>query len=153
MFNFPRLILGLSAAGLILAGCSSFPAMTDKDNTAAAASEALQLTDTSWMMKLPKNSQCDVPPMIEFGEKQASGDMGCNRFTASYSVDGTKIQFDQVAATLRMCGPEYMKLEDQMQNLLNAARSAKQTKTALTFFDEDGKEILTLVPEEAGACE
>lgn len=104
-------------------------------------------------MKLPKNSQCDVPPMIEFGEKQASGDMGCNRFTASYSVDGTKIQFDQVAATLRMCGPEYMKLEDQMQNLLNAARSAKQTKTAITFFDEDGKEILTLVPEEAGACE
>lgn len=52
--NFPRLILGLSAAGLILAGCSSFPAMTDKDNTAAAAGEALQLTDTSWMMKLPK---------------------------------------------------------------------------------------------------
>ncbi len=153
MSNFPRLILGLSAVGLILAGCSSFPAMTDKDNTAAAAGEALQLTDTSWMMKLPKNSQCDVPPMIEFGEKQASGDMGCNRFTASYSVDGTKIQFDQVAATLRMCGPEYMKLEDQMQNLLNAARSAKQTKTALTFFDEDGKEILTLVPEEAGACE
>ena len=57
-------------------------------------------------------------------------------------IDGEKIRFDQVAVTMKMCAPEYMALESEMLNLLNNARSAKQTKDALTFFDADGKAII-----------
>ena len=51
-----------------------------------------------------------------------------------------------------MCGPEFMKLEDQMLTILRDARTVEMTEKELTFFDADGKKIQTLVPEVAGAC-
>lgn len=51
-----------------------------------------------------------------------------------------------------MCGPEFMKLEDQMLTILRDARTVEMTEKGLTFFDANGKEIQTLVPEVAGAC-
>lgn len=43
-----------------------------------------------------------------------------------------------------------MKLEDQMLTILRDARTVEMTEKGLTFFDADGKEIQTLVPEVAG---
>ena len=137
-----------SLSVLALTGCGALT--TGK--TAVADTPSLKLTDTSWMMQLPKGSQCEVPPMIEFSDGQATGDLGCNRFTGNVVIDGEKIRFDQVAVTMKMCAPEYMALEGEMLNLLNKASSAKQTKDALTFFDADGKAIITLIPEVAGSC-
>ena len=45
-----------------------------------------------------------------------------------------------------------MKLEDQMLTILRDARTVEMTEKGLTFFDVNGKEIQTLVPEVAGAC-
>ncbi len=141
-----------AATVLALAGCST----TSTAGSAApkpSESSSLQLNNTSWMMKLPKNSQCEVPPMIEFSDDRASGDLGCNRFDGVVKISGNHLEFDQVAVTMKMCAPQYMTLENQMLNMINNARSAKQTKDTLTFFDADGKELLTLVPEVAGACD
>lgn len=145
-----------SAAALVavlaLAGCGT-ASTAGSAAQEKAASASLQLNNTSWMMKLPKNSQCEVPPMIEFYDNRASGDLGCNRFDGVVKIDGSRIEFDQVAVTMKMCAPQYMTLESQMLNVINNTRSARQTKDALTFFDANGKELLTLVPEVAGACD
>ena len=102
-----------SLSVLALTGCSALT--TGK--TAVADTPSLKLTDTSWMMQLPKGSQCEVPPMIEFADGKATGDLGCNRFTGNVVIDGEKIRFDQVAVTMKMCAPEYMALEGEMLNL------------------------------------
>lgn len=157
MIIIRRAVPALAAAAcLMLAGCASLTSLTMPTATpdkSTASAETLHLANTSWMLPLPKGSQCEVPPMIEFSDTQASGDLGCNRFTGSVKIDGNRIAFDQVAVTMKMCAPQYMALESQMLNMLNHARSATQTKDSLTFFDEDGQKLLQLVPEVAGACD
>ena len=108
---------------------------------------------TNWMLPLPEKSDCDTPPVLEFlSGNRLAGDLGCNRASGSFQFDGHNILFDKIATTRRMCGPEFMKLEDQMLTILRDARTVEMTEKGLTFFDANGKEIQTLVPEVAGAC-
>ena len=36
--------------------------------------------------------------------------------------------------------------------MMSGARSVKPAEKGLTFLDADGKELMTMVPEMAGAC-
>lgn len=137
--------LALAAAlSTVLAGCSS---------TTTTKAEPVVLENTNWMLPLPEKSECDTPPVLEFlSGNRLAGDLGCNRASGSFQFNGHNILFDKVATTRRMCGPEFMKLEDQMLTILRDARTVEMTEKGLTFFDADGKEIQTLVPEVAGAC-
>lgn len=110
------------------------------------------LKNTSWMMQLPKESDCEAAPYIEFTDKKVAGDMGCNSFSAQYTLDGSALRFQNVAATLRLCAPEAMALENTMRRLLNDTRRVKLKDERLTFFDAAGDPIATLVPEAMGAC-
>lgn len=131
-----------AASTALLAGCASAP-----------QSEPVVLENTTWMLPLAEKSDCDTPPILEFlPGNRLSGDLGCNRATGSFEFDGHNILFDKVGATKRMCGPQYMELEARMLKILSGARTVQMTEKGLTFFDADGKEIETLVPEIAGAC-
>lgn len=133
---------------LALGACAN----TSPRPIAPASAPALNVNGTSWMLPIVKEKDCEVPPIIEFDGKTAFGDMGCNRFEAVVTIEGDKIRFDNVAATTRMCAPGYMRLEARMQEMLQKTRSARQTPKGLTFYDENGQAILTMVPEKAGAC-
>ena len=113
---------------------------------------APDLKGTSWTMKLDAKSGCDVAPYIEFTENKATGDLGCNSFSGDYKRDGNKLPFQNVAATLRMCDPASMALEEKMQRLLKDTRRIRGNKESLSFIDSQGKVILTLIPESMGAC-
>ena len=143
-YSIKMIALG-AAACACLAGCTSTPTNKQPD--------PVVLENTSWMLPLPEKSDCDTPPLLEFlPGNQLAGDLGCNRASGSFEFDGHNILFDKVATTRRMCGPAFMKLEEQMLNILSKARSVQKTEKGLTFFDVDGNEIDTLVPEVAGAC-
>ena len=117
------------------------------------AAKPVVLEGTSWMMHVPAEAECAVTPMLEFGPNNTvTGDLGCNRASGSFEFDGTNILFDKVATTRKMCGKKYMALEEQMLNMMSGARSVKLTEKGLTFLDADGKELMTMVPEMAGAC-
>lgn len=141
--------IALAAFAVTLAGglsaCSSTPS--------APVSEPVVLENTTWMLPLTEKSDCDTPPVIEFlpGNRLA-GDLGCNRAMGSFQFDGTNILFDKVAATKRMCGQAFMKLENEMLRILSEARTVRRTDKGLEFYDGNGKLLNTLVPEEAGAC-
>lgn len=104
------------------------------------------------MLPIDKNSECEVPPIIEFDGTTAFGDLGCNRFEATVTIEGNNVRFDNVAATARMCAPAYMKLEAVMKNMLEHTRQVEQTADSLIFKDAKGKVLATLKPEKAGAC-
>lgn len=128
-----------------LAGCST--------TVQKSSAEPVVLENTNWMLPLPEKSDCDTPPVLEFlSGNRLVGDLGCNRASGTFQFDGHNILFDKVATTRRMCGPQFMKLEEQMLNLLSRARTVAKTEKGLTFYDADGKEVGTLVPEVAGAC-
>ncbi|MCF0253228.1 MAG: META domain-containing protein [Duodenibacillus sp.] len=120
---------------------------------AAGARAADALDRTSRMLPIPKGSSCSVPPVIEFGRGKASGDMGCNRFSSPYRLEGDRLVFENPAMTLKSCAPHYMELEESMKRVFKAERIRLEPGKALEFLDAGGKAILTLVPERAGACD
>lgn len=141
---------GIKALALSAVLCA---AVTGCTSTTASKAEPVVLENTNWMLPLPEKSDCDTPPVLEFlSGNRLAGDLGCNRASGSFQFDGHNILFDKIATTRRMCGPDFMKLEDQMLTILRDARTVEMTEKGLTFFDANGKEIQTLVPEVAGAC-
>lgn len=121
-------------------------------NTPSAPAEPVNIANTSWMLPIPKNSSCDVSPMLEFTANRVNGDLGCNRIFGDYAIEGNVITFGALGVTRRMCGPEYMKLEDTMLNAINKVKTLKREKDALIFLDENGRELIRLVPDKPGAC-
>lgn len=129
-----------------LSGCSTA-------TTAAKAPAEPVVLDGAWMMVLPKGSDCEVSPTIEFNGTKMTGDLGCNRAMGNVQFDGHNIDFSTVASTRKLCAPAYMKVESQMTAWMAAARTVTKTKEGLNFFDADGKKVVTLVPELAGSCD
>lgn len=144
----------LLTSAVLVSCCSLLSACSVNAVTAPEeAAKPVVLEGTSWMMQVPADSECAVTPMLEFGPNNTvTGDLGCNRASGSFEFDGTNILFDKVATTRKMCGKKYMALEEQMLNMMSGARSVKLTEKGLTFLDADGKELMTMVPEMAGAC-
>jgi heat shock protein HslJ len=143
------------ACAALLAGCATNNASIQSGQDAAQPQTAVKTLDgTAWMLPIPKGSSCEVPPMLEFEEGTVSGDLGCNRIAARYSLkaDGS-FAFSDVKRGKRTCGPEFMALEARMLKVVKNASSVRRTQKTLVFLDRDGKVIETLVPEKAGACE
>ncbi|MDO4937311.1 MAG: META domain-containing protein [Sutterellaceae bacterium] len=134
----------VASMGVLLSGCAT--QMT-------APVEPVELKGTSWMLPIPKDSDCATNPILEFGEDSFSGDLGCNRAFGPYKIEGNVLTFGAVGVTRRMCAPDYMKLEDTMLNAINNVKTVAKTDKGLTFYDASGKELVTLVPEVAGACD
>ncbi len=143
MVSAEKALLAALPMALILSGCSGV----------ARNVEPVALENTNWIMQLPEKSDCDTPPVLEFlPDNRLSGDLGCNRAAGSFEFDGQNILFNKVGVTRKMCAPQYMELESKMLDLLQHARTVSKSDKGLTFYDADGNEIMTLVPEEAGAC-
>ncbi len=143
MNRFIKMTLTLSAAA-ILSACGSL------SNQAPA--EDINLAGTSWMLPVPKDSDCATNPMLEFSADSVAGDLGCNRAHGSYKIEGNRLTFGPVAVTRRMCAPNYMKLERTMLDAINNVKTISKTESELTFYDADGKVLVTLVPELSGSC-
>lgn len=119
----------------------------------ATATTDVPLEGTSWMLELPPNSGCEVPPTLEFTKGKVHGELGCNTFFADVVINGKEITFDHAGLTRKMCAKAFMQVEQQMLTALNATKTYSVSANSLKFFDASGKEVLHLVPEKAGACE
>lgn len=111
-----------------------------------------ELKDTSWALPQDPKDGCDAAPYIEFSATKVTGDMGCNSFSAEYTLKGNTLTFKNPAATLRMCDAKTMQVESKMQKIFTDTRRVRGNEKELTFLDAKGKVILTLVPETMGAC-
>jgi heat shock protein HslJ len=66
------------------------------------------LVGTDWALgDFPGQVLADVRPTIAFsGDGTISGKGGCNTFSGTYTVDGSKLTFGPIAATQKACTPE-----------------------------------------------
>jgi len=104
------------------------------------------------MMRLPAKSHCDVAPMLEFSGGKVTGDLGCNRLKADYTLEGTRLSFHNVILTRRLCSQEVMQHEVAMRRVIERTHHIQSVGKDLRFLTQDGEEILTLTPETLGAC-
>lgn len=145
----------LGAFVMALTGCTE---KSPADNLAGEAVKNLQGTSWQLVVATPaaKDSEdCEnLPPVMDFLDgSKVSGNLGCNLFNTTYTLDGKKFSFAPAATTRRMCSPEAMKLEGQLLNMLQNTRYLTQNAKGLMFWDEKGQLLAQYEPEKAGQCQ
>ncbi len=136
-------LFALPLAALALTACAAAP----------TGSAPGKLAGSSWQADVVAGKTCSLPSTIEFiDEQRAAGSLGCNRFTAVYEVDGTKLKFGPVASTRKMCAPELMSQETAFAKVLESTRSARRDGDTLTLYGADDKALVKLAPEKPGSC-
>lgn len=85
------------------------------------------------------------PRYIQFGPGgKASGDAGCNRFTAIYLRTTSKLRFGPVASTRKLCPPAQMQMEQEWLGILARVRSFEMTHLKLTLYGPKRKRLVVL---------
>ncbi len=79
-----------------------------------------------------------------------SGSSGCNRYRASYLVDGSAMTVSAAAGTLMACPPPLMQLERAYLAALQAAASYELREGVLLLRDQAGASIARFVAEPQG---
>ncbi|MEM8657808.1 MAG: META domain-containing protein [Pseudomonadota bacterium] len=76
-----------------------------------------------------------------------SGNTGCNRFQAEYSMDGEKLGFSPAALSRRGCQPEIMRRERLFIVALKRTERFRREQDVLRLLDVNGLETMRLSRE------
>ncbi len=119
--------------------------------------EPESLTDTMWRLTGYNNGQGGFISLLIgteitalFGDDgNLSGSAGCNRYTASYEVEGATISVGPAAATRMMCAqPEgIMEQESAYLSMLESAAAYQVRGDTLKMLDGDGEHLLSYTAE------
>ena len=114
---------------------------------ASFAPQPTDLAGTSWTATGINNGKQAVQSLVrestvtlEFqADGKAAGSAGCNRYTTSYVVDGSKLTFKPAAATRKMCPrPEVMEQEENFLKALGTVATAVREGDALELRTANG---------------
>jgi heat shock protein HslJ len=84
----------------------------------------------------------EVAPGATFEEGRVAGSTGCNRFTASYRVDGDALEIGEVASTRMACAPPADAVERAYLEALGRVATWRSEKGELALLDADETEVL-----------
>jgi heat shock protein HslJ len=122
--------------------------------SACAVPRTAELANGPWQVTGVSNGQALVATkeagssmnLLLDGGGRASGQSGCNRFSAGYTQSGTQLQFSQAAGTRMMCvQPEgVMQYEAWMLAALTSVAAWSMDGDVLTLRTATGATALTL---------
>jgi len=78
--------------------------------------------------------------ILQPGEKRVAGSGGCNRMMGSYTLDGSKLTFSQMAGTMMAC-PEGMDVERSFHAALGKVATWRIDGETLELFDAGGASV------------
>lgn len=81
-------------------------------------------------------------PSATFTDEVVGGSTGCNRFTASYTVDGDVMEIGTVASTRMACPPPADAVERAYLAALGRVAGWRLDGSELVLVDEEGTEVL-----------
>jgi heat shock protein HslJ len=110
----------------VLTGCG------DDGSDGAAATASLE--GVPWALS--------TGPSATFTDGTVAGSAGCNRFTASYTVDGDALEIGTVATTNMACPPPADQVERDYLAALERVAGWQVADGELVLSDADGKELL-----------
>ena len=118
-----------------LAGCG------DDDET---VKDAASFVGVPWVLSagIDVDGWESVAPSATFTDTTVGGSTGCNRFTASYTVDGDSLEIGTIAATQMACVPPADAVERAYVDALERAAGWRSEDAELVLLDEDGAELL-----------
>ncbi len=124
-----RLLLVLGLA--VMAGCGD-------DSGGGAAASAASIEGVPWALA--------SGPSATFTNGTVAGSTGCNRFTATYTLDGDALEIGRVASTQMACAPPADKVEREYLAALDRVAGWHRAGDELVLSDADGNELLRFAP-------
>ena len=117
------------------AGCGS--------DTGTSGADPSALEGTPWVLAegadaAPKG----VAQSIRFDAGKVSGSTGCNRFTSSYTLDGSALKIGMIATTLIGCPPPLATAEKAYLAALAKVAAWKTDADGLVLSDAAGAQLL-----------
>ena len=129
---------------VVLAGLAAVIGCGDDDGGAAAGGQSFE--DVPWALT--------TGPSATFSGGTVAGSTGCNRFTASYTLDGSDLEIGDVASTNMACPPPADATEREYLDALDRVAGWRLEANELVLEDEGGDELLRFSePSPAGAWE
>lgn len=120
----------------------------------ASQTGAVSLAGTSWKLASygPVSAPVAAAPGIEtklvFGaDGKLSGNLGCNGFSGDYSVEGGKLTFGPLMATLMACPEPQMSQEGTAFLVLKDSATFTISADTLTITSLDKSTLLTLTKQ------
>lgn len=121
---------------------------------ATLAPQATSLAGTSWKVVGVNNGKTAVVSIattqditMDFAaDGRVAGSAGCNRYTGSYTAEGSSVTFGPAAATRKMCADQaVMEQEHNFLTALGTVRTMQVEGDHLTLRTADGATALTAV--------
>jgi heat shock protein HslJ len=137
----------LAVASVVLSGLLSACAAV------SPAADSPVLEGTAWVLSAlagrPLTAGATVT--LRFDAGRASGTDGCNRYSSSYTIEGSGLEFGTGGASTQMaCPPDVMQQAAAYTSSLAAARSYRVEGGRLQLLGPDGAVLATLVPQPQG---
>jgi heat shock protein HslJ len=136
---FPILIGSITILSVGLTACAS-----------GAAAPGFPLEGTYWVLQSLVNEQGETQAALTdtqvdaiFEQGSVSGTDGCNRYSASFELDGNKLTIQPGMSTLMACPEPIMAQAQQYQAALALASSYRINGDLLEILNSDGKVVLT----------
>jgi heat shock protein HslJ len=108
------------------------------------------LDGTTWVLSsLPGRSLVEgATATLRFESGRASGTDGCNRYTTTYTADGSKLTFGAAgAATMMACVPEVMEQARAFTSSLGATSAHRVEAGQLHLLGPDGAVVASFAPQ------
>lgn len=146
----------LAAGVLVLNGCGSTSSSTDSAGSTSAT--AVELGGTSWVLAsyadsdgaaVPADATAEVGTLLFAADGTFSGSTGCNRFTGSYTQDGSALTLESGPMTKRACQEGVAAQEAAIVAALPSVTSFT-ADTDLVLLDASGAALLTYAPGLSG---
>ena len=85
-------------------------------------------------------------PFVQFRpDGKVGGSTGCNRFTGTYSQDGSALTIGTLAMTRRACLPEVMRRKERFLEILSKVRQIEANDFKLFLKAADGNLLAELM--------
>jgi heat shock protein HslJ len=124
------------------------------EDDGGSAASATSLEGIPWVVEsgLKTPGWEKTPPGATFKDGAVSGPTGCNRFHASYEVDGDALKLGTIATTEMACPEPAMTVEKEYVDTLRQVAGWRLEDGKLVLLDADDKELLRFgEPSPVGA--
>lgn len=118
--------------GRVLRGCGG------------AGEAVVKLADTAWHVVAidGRAVRLPTPPTLRFVADRVEGFAGCNRFSASYALEGDRLTPGPLRATRRACIGPGDTVEARLMEILGAPLTLRQPKDGLVLTGNGGSVTL-----------
>lgn len=137
-----NLFMSVLAAGTLMVSCSGDSAgLSGKWNVETLDGKAV--------------TDCEKTPYLLFDEEESrvNGCLGVNLAMGSYTLEGDKLTFSQMATTMMAGNPHDSEIESSLGKALGETAAMKIKKDVLSLLDKDGKVLVTLKKSDEAESE